>query len=81
MPAVSGYILDLYCDNDVPRHTAGYYDYESADQGINYDKFPVQIVADGKNCYAEVRRIARKRGWIFHKDGTTTCPLCNKDKK
>lgn len=30
---------------------------------------------------ADARKQARKRGWIFHRDGYATCPKCAKDIK
>lgn len=71
---VSGYLLDLYCDNpdsDVHRH--GYYDIAS-----DYTQFPFSYTADGKGCYSEVRRLAKKDGWKFNRDGTVLCPKCAK---
>lgn len=68
MPEAGCYSLDLYC-----RHASAY-----PDQLHAYDEFPHQFTAEhGSTC----RREARKRGWIFHRDGEVTCPKCARRKK
>jgi len=39
---------------------------------------PTKICGESKG---EIKKCAKKMGWIFHKDGTTTCPFCNIDGK
>lgn len=58
------YSLDMYCDHDhSDDESNGYYALKS------------------ENFYAEygstARRMARQAGWVFHKDGTATCPECS----
>lgn len=74
MSIASGYVLHLYCDNDA-AHPNGYLTEDS------FNSFPVEIVTDGPKCYTQARKTARKMGWIFHKNGRTTCPYCNRPPK
>jgi hypothetical protein len=37
-----------------------------------------QISFDGPKCYEISRRVARKHGWVLHKDGYCTCINCKK---
>lgn len=74
MSATGGYTLHLYCDNE-QNHCNGYL---SPASHVDLRKFPMEFVADGNRCYTLTRKLARKQGWIFHKDGRITCPICNK---
>jgi len=39
-----------------------------------FDEFPHQFIDQkGSSC----RRMARRRGWVFKRDGTTICPRCS----
>lgn len=42
----------------------------------SYGEFPHEFVGHRREM---CMRIARSRGWIIHKDGTTTCPKCVKE--
>lgn len=59
----SGYTLDLYCDH--PGHV-----YSHISQKFQY-------CSDSKNCYSEVRKMARNEGWILKKNGEVICPKCS----
>lgn len=73
----SGYTLDLYCKNNcITTFAAG-----PSDGSVRINTALASYFADGKNCYAEVRKQARAEGWILHKDNTATCPECNKRRK
>lgn len=67
LPFVGGYSLDLYCRHE---HTLGntpqLYECNHSFQG---------------RTFSECKRRALGHGWKFHKDGTTTCPLCVRDNK
>lgn len=67
------YTLHLYCDNisDEEKHRGGYYDFDDG------TKFPEEFVADGKDCYHSVRRMAKKAGWKLNRNNTAICPKCN----
>lgn len=54
------YSLHLYCRYKNPAH--------------EYGEFPHEIDQFQKEATAE--RYARRRGWILHRDGTSTCPKC-----
>jgi len=63
---VSGYTLELYCNKCKGK---SWKDIKSS--GL------IDIISiDGSKCYSNARKIARKRGWILHKDGTATCKNC-----
>jgi len=61
----SCYSMDLYC-----RH------WENIKHPYNY--FPHQFTGE---TLSECKKQAIKKGWIFHKDGEVTCPLCAKNHK
>ena len=65
MPEVSGFTMDLYCDNAENP----------------YDRYSDDGHVQGYYADASLRRCcvkaAKKDGWKFHKDGTVTCPKCN----
>src|SRR3954464_5417509 len=66
IPISSGYTLDLYCCSCL---------------GVKWDHVSAAglvstVTADGPDCYYQARRLARRRGWILHKDGYATCPKC-----
>lgn len=54
------YSLDLYCKYENPEH--------------GFDEFPHSYV-EFQTFAASIRQ-ARRRGWIYHRDGTATCPKC-----
>lgn len=35
-----------------------------------------EIATEGRDCYAQARRIAKKSGWVIHQDGYSTCKKC-----
>lgn len=43
-----------------------------------FREFPHQFIG---RTDADVKRQAKKRGWVFHPDGTATCPKCVEDLK
>ena len=58
------YSLDMYCKWENPKH--GWY----------YKRFPVVYIDElGSKC----RQQARYDGWILHRDGSASCPLCAKE--
>lgn len=61
-PVVEGWAMDLYC-----RYTA--------DISHDVDTWGVSI---GGVSRADAHRQAKNRGWMFHRDGTATCPQCVK---
>ncbi len=61
------YTLDLYCDT--PDN-----DPDPGKRIHPFLWFPRQFINEyGSEC----RRKARETGWVFHRDGTLTCPICN----
>jgi hypothetical protein len=74
MSIASGYVLHLYCDNDV-AHEHGYIYPNSK---TDFRQFPMEYVADGPKSYSLARKAAKKAGWKFHRNGKHTCPACNK---
>lgn len=69
MTAVGCYTLDLYCDNvDAPLVS------QRPGPGQHlYDEFPAQFFHElGSQC----RSAAKRKGWMFAKDGRTFCPRC-----
>ena len=66
MPAIGGYALHLYCDND--KNTDDVWD------GVHEYGRPLELT--GCN-FSECRREARQLGWVFHKDKTVSCPKCS----
>lgn len=54
------YDLHLYCKWQNPAH--------------DWDEFPWEVVEHETRPKAE--RAARKSGWVFHRDGSATCPKC-----
>lgn len=60
----SGYTLVLYCK------------YKHRYPHV----FRQEFFADGKRSYSEARRRANDTGWVIHRDGTATCPSCNKSR-
>lgn len=69
---VGCYAMDLYCDRQRPK-----------DYGASWQPVPAGRHRDGEfphtfegKTYGECQRTARARGWIFHRDGTVSCPRC-----
>ena len=58
------YVLHLYC-----RYLTDDIDHDVLDQ-------PSEFFAEKA---AECRDMARNAGWTIHRDGTATCPQCNRD--
>lgn len=59
----SGYTIHLYCRNaDCPVYRG---------DGPQDEAF-----GEGPHAYHEARTMARKKGWILHKDNSATCPTC-----
>lgn len=64
---------------DEPIHRVGGYSlhlyckYESDDH--HFDEFPHELYDYLKK---DVDASVRRRGWIMHRDGTSTCPKCAK---
>lgn len=55
-----GYVLHLYCKYEHPEELQ--------------DTLFAEYCTEGKNAYSDARNLARKDGWILHKDGSCTCP-------
>ena len=72
MAAVSGYTLDMYCDT-------AFEDFQEEMKVHEYGEFPHEFIHPERG--APCRAQARRAGWVFHKDLTTTCPKCNRRKK
>lgn len=69
MHIVSGYTLRLpccVCNGD-----------KWPELRISKDGTIQEIYAEGPKCYYEARRMARRAGWVFHKDGFASCPRCS----
>ena len=66
MSAVGGYTLDLYCCV-----------CNGSKYNLGSNRLIAQFSADGPKCYYEARRLARRDGWVFHKDGYASCPKCS----
>jgi len=62
---VSGYTLDLYCDN-TEAHVGSY----------DTNGFPKTYVGEGQKAYSIAHKNAKNAGWLFKKDGTHICPEC-----
>lgn len=60
------YSLDLYCDHMEVRQ----YDYWH-----KHAEFPWNFTGE---TFGQCASQAREKGWTFHRDGTATCPKCNK---
>jgi hypothetical protein len=65
-----GYSMDLYC-----RHARIEPGQVSDDLGHRYDEFPHMFTGPNREYCA---RQARRRGWVFHRDGDVSCPKCSK---
>jgi len=66
----AGYTMDLYCDNR-PCQLAVRNGYPSVFMNQFYGQ-----------TFGECKKTAKKSGWMFRKDDTHVCPLCNtKNKK
>jgi hypothetical protein len=61
---VGGYTLDLYCD----RHKGPQFDHEKGER-VDFVSIPGQ---DRSECM----KTARSLGWIFHREGSVSCPAC-----
>lgn len=55
------YSLHMYCKYENPAHV--------------WNEFPHEF-GEGCETGGEARAIARRCGWILHRDGTATCPKC-----
>ena len=62
----SGYVMDFYCrfQNDEHPFQPG--------MGGGFMDTPTEVETRG-----EAIAVMRRRGWIYHRDGTATCPICN----
>lgn len=66
MHIVSGYTLWLYCCK-----------CHGEKWNLRPSNIIREIATEGPKCYGEARRIARKEGWVLHKDGFASCPKCS----
>ena len=61
-----------------PNHCVGAYDFHAYCKYENdeheYDEFP--HIAVPAETLGQARGALRSYGWIFHRDGTGTCPKC-----
>lgn len=62
MSEASGYTMDLYCDHD------------GCLSGSEFGQVLSQFYHPRSRGY--VLKIARNRGWVFHRNGTHSCHLC-----
>jgi hypothetical protein len=62
-----GYSMFFYCKYENPEHP--FY-------GMASGSFMTE--SDQCETRGEALRQAREAGWIYHRDGTATCPLCAK---
>lgn len=65
-PCPGCYTLDCYCKYNADHHPWSLLHPGYLDQYMG-------------TTYADCARQARKHGWTLHKDGTATCPRCNKE--
>lgn len=64
---VSGYSMDLYCRNVTDAHIF------SSNNIHDYKEFPHRFTGETNS---ECKQYARKKGWVFNRDGDVTCPKC-----
>lgn len=77
---IGAYSLVLYCDNVGGANTFTEYvdGYTQDIIGHRWGEFPHEYVGE---LGTTRRSAARKDGWIIRKDGTASCPCCNKKSK
>jgi len=61
-PCPGAYVLHAYCDHDNPDH--------------EYRSLPAEVT--DVQTLGQAKRRLRSIGWVFHQDGTATCPICVK---
>lgn len=74
MQIIGPHSLDLYCDNPLPIAE----DWMAGKRLRGYHlplEFPQSFVLDAQSP-AEAKRTAQRAGWVFHRDGTLSCPRC-----
>ncbi len=64
MPVAGAYSMHLYCDDTAAHGTDNVY-------ATVFREFV-------GNTARECRRLARRAGWTFRRDGTVLCPRCSK---
>jgi len=67
---VGGYTLDLYCDRELDKTKV-----DGTTIWRHNISWPAQFVG---HTYYQCKRQAQKDGWVFHRDGTHSCPDCVK---
>ena len=70
---VGCYSLHLYCDIDNAEPSAT--EWPCKKGGHDFDEFPHEFMGRTRG---ECVREARRRGWLFKKDGRTICPAHSK---
>lgn len=71
---VGGYSLHLYCDQTLPICYVGGSHQPVPDGYHEYGEFPHEFVGQ---TGAECKKMARDKGWTFHRDGKHSCPRCS----
>ena len=69
---VGCYGLDLYCRNQDGPYDRTHYLGPGPGAG-RFVPYPEQFEGPSE---AYCKRAARRRGWVFNRDGDATCPLC-----
>lgn len=68
---LEGYSLDLYCDGNMSPLGVTYGDDFHRSNGQL--TFPEQFFGESRS---DCRTQARRRGWVFHRNGLVSCPAC-----